>query len=55
MQMKLLDLNTSRAYKSCANELYIALKILCFNDIFKLEIPKIMHKFKNNSLPFYLQ
>ena len=51
MQNKIIRLITSSSYRSNAEKLYAQLKILNLNDIYKLQIAKLMHKFKHDCLP----
>ena len=42
-------------YNSHTNDLFIRLKIIKFNDVYKLEVLKFMYKYINKSLPPNLQ
>ena len=48
---KIIRLITFSSYRSNAEKLYAQLKILNLNDIYKLQIAKLMHKFEHDCLP----
>ena len=51
IQNKIIRLITFSSYRSNAEKLYAQLKIFNLNDIYKLQIAKLMHKFKHGCLP----
>ena len=51
MQNKIIRLIAISSYRSNAEKLYAQLKILNVNDIYKLQITKLMRKFKHDCLP----
>jgi len=51
IQNKIIRLITFSSHRSNAEKLYAKLKILNLNDIYKLQIPKLMHQFKHGCLP----
>jgi len=51
IQNKIIRLIAFSSYRSNAEKLYAQLKILNLNDIYKLQIAKLMHKFKHGCLP----
>jgi len=51
IQNKFIRLIAFSSYGSNAEKLYAQLKILNLNDIYKLQIAKLMHKFKHDCLP----
>jgi len=48
---KIIRIITFSSYRSNSEKLYAQLKILNLNDIYKLEIAKLMHNFKHDCLP----
>ena len=51
IQNKIIRIITFTSYKSNADKLYAQLKILNLNDIYKLQIAKLMNKFRHDCLP----